>query len=111
VRAATAYQLFRRKFFSAHTLLLLHHRTRTPGKAKLIEYVENVDKWSVGVGGEMRRNPYLRAGFVGYLIILHIWVFGIVVWHAHSFEAEHGDFGSYRHLDQLHGHPKGYKGD
>ena len=82
-------------------------KLKTPGKAKVLRYVENVDNWSVGVGQEMRRNPTLRAGFVFYLLFLHVWALGIVAWHAHSFEVEHGDFGSYRHMEQVKVPPKG----
>ena len=82
-------------------------KLKTPGKAKVLKYVENVDKWSVGIGSEMRANPMLRTGFVFYLLFLHVWAAGIVAWHAHGFEKEHGDFGSYRHMEQVKVIPKG----
>jgi hypothetical protein len=34
-----------------------------------------------------------RAGFIFYLILIHLWSFVILFFHAHSFE-EHGDFGA-----------------
>lgn len=57
----------------------------------------------------LRSNPISRLAVVGYLGMVHLYVLGIIVYWAHNFEAEHGDFGSYRHVEQLHGHPEGWK--
>jgi hypothetical protein len=45
------------------------------------------------IGKYLRRNPLARAGFIFYLIIIHLWSFVILFFHAHSFQ-EHGDFGA-----------------
>lgn len=44
-------------------------------------------------GKYLRRNPLARAGFISYLILIHLWSFVILFFHAHSFD-EHGDFGA-----------------
>jgi hypothetical protein len=44
-------------------------------------------------GKYLRRNPLARAGFIFYLIMIHLWSFVILFFHAHSFQ-EHGDFGA-----------------
>lgn len=45
------------------------------------------------VGRYLRRNPLARAGFLLYLVLIHLWSFVILFFHAHSFQ-EHGDFGA-----------------
>lgn len=44
-------------------------------------------------GKYLRRNPLARAGFIFYLIMIHLWSIVILFFHAHSFQ-EHGDFGA-----------------
>ena len=81
----------------------------TPSKEKISKVIDEVDMWSINTGVFLKRNPLARAAAVLYLIVLHVWVMGILIFHAHNFEVEHGDFGSYRHLDNLHGHPAGWE--
>ena len=46
-------------------------------------------------GKYLRRNPLARAGFIFYLILIHLWSFVILFFHAHSFEEHGGDFGAH----------------
>ncbi len=78
---------------------------RQQGKEKVGEILDTVDSWSIETGTFLRNNPIARLFFLLYLLLLHLWVLGMLVFHAHTFEVEHGDFGSYRHMEQVHGHP------
>jgi hypothetical protein len=49
------------------------------------------------IGNYLRRNPLARGGFALYLLLLHFWTFVVIVFHAHSYESVHGDFGG-KHL-------------
>jgi hypothetical protein len=81
----------------------------TPVTKKLAGVITNVDTWSVEFGYVLKQFPLARLGFLCYLIVLHFYMFTVLAYNVHNFEAEHGDFGSYRHLDQLHGqHNPGY---
>ena len=45
-------------------------------------------------GKYLRRNPLARAGFILYLIMIHLWTFVLLFFHAHSFDTNTGrDFG------------------
>jgi hypothetical protein len=81
---------------------------RTPGKEKIAKVIDELDMWSINTGVFLKRNPLARAALLLYLLVLHVWVIGILIFHAHNFEVVHGDFGSYRHMDNLHGHPEGW---
>lgn len=43
-------------------------------------------------GKYLRKNPIARAGFIFYLILIHLWTFALLFFHAHSFGAERCDF-------------------
>ena len=43
-------------------------------------------------------NPFARAAFVMYLMVLHLWTFVVIFFHAHNFEDIHRDT-----LDMPHG--------
>ncbi|KAG7349339.1 golgin subfamily A member 5 [Nitzschia inconspicua] len=55
--------------------------------------IDAVDSFAVSTGKYLRRNPLARAAFIFYLIVIHLWSFIILFFHAHSFQ-EHGDFGA-----------------
>jgi hypothetical protein len=38
-----------------------------------------------------------RAGFIFYLLLMHLWTFVLLFFHAHSFESDHADFGAVDH--------------
>lgn len=44
------------------------------------------------VGKYLRRNPMSRAGFIVYLILLHMWSFVLLFFHAQNFEVVHGAY-------------------
>jgi len=62
-------------------------------KEKIAKAIDIVDKFSVEAGIYFRYNPLARAGFVLYFILLHLWTFSLIVFHVHSTEPVHGDFG------------------
>jgi len=48
----------------------------------------------VSSGKYLRRNPLARAGFIFYLILIHLWTFVLLFFHAHSFNTiPEGEFG------------------
>ena len=56
--------------------------------------IDSVDSVVVDMGSFLRHEPLARLGLIIYLFILHLWAFCLVLFHAHSFEKEHADFGS-----------------
>lgn len=71
-----------------------NQQAETVGKA-----IDALDSFAVQTGKFLRSNPLARGGFLLYLIVLHIWTFLVLFFHAHSYEPVHGDFGS----QQFHG--------
>jgi hypothetical protein len=63
-------------------------RSEQIGKA-----VDVVDSFAVSTAKYLRKNPMARAGFISYLLLIHLWTFVVLFFHAHSLETEHGDFG------------------
>lgn len=45
-------------------------------------------------GKYLRRNPIARAGFIFYLLLLHLWTFVLLFFHAHSFDTVGDDTGA-----------------
>jgi hypothetical protein len=43
-------------------------------------------------GKYLRRNPMARAGFLAYFLLVHLWTFVLLFFHAHNFETvyDHG---------------------
>ena len=44
-------------------------------------------------GKYLRRNPIARAGFIFYLLLIHLWTFVLLFFHAHSFDTMGDDTG------------------
>jgi hypothetical protein len=40
----------------------------------------------------LHQNPFARGAFLLYIIILHVWTFALLMYHAHSFD--HHNFGN-----------------
>ena len=64
------------------------------GKEQIGKVVDALDSFAVSSGKIMRKNPLARAGFIAYLLLIHIWTFILIFFHAHNFESVHGDFGA-----------------
>jgi len=45
------------------------------------------------LGTYLRRNPIARGLFLLYLMMLHLWTLGLLIFHSHRYEVVHGDFG------------------
>jgi ElaB/YqjD/DUF883 family membrane-anchored ribosome-binding protein len=43
-------------------------------------------------GKFLKYNPLARLLFVAYLLVLHLWTFAVLAFHAHGMESIHGDF-------------------
>ena len=56
-------------------------RTEQLGKV-----VDAVDGFAVTTGKYLRKNPLARAGFIVYLLLIHVWTFVLLFLHAHNFE-------------------------
>jgi hypothetical protein len=64
------------------------------GTEQVAATIDAVDSFLVETGSYMRHEPLARFAFLIYLIILHLWAFCLVLFHAHSFEKEHADLGN-----------------
>jgi len=69
--------------------------------------VDTIDIVAVDLGSYFRSDPFARAFFLFYLMILHLWAFFLVVFHAHGTLEPSSDVGpeqllmhSYRHIEQ-----------
>jgi hypothetical protein len=58
---------------------------------QLAKVVDAVDDFAVTTGKYLRKNPMARAGFILYLLLMHIWTFVLLFHHAHNFETLKGD--------------------
>jgi hypothetical protein len=56
--------------------------------------LDAVDSLLSQSGKVLRSNPVARLFFVAYWLLLHVWTFVAVVFHAHGMEGLHGDFGN-----------------
>ena len=65
---------------------MMLNRSERVGKA-----IDTIDSFSVSTGKYLRANPIARGAFVFYLIILHLWTFIVIFFHAHNFELDHRD--------------------
>lgn len=68
--------------------------------------VDIIDMIAVDLGSYFRSDPFARLFFLIYLIILHLWAFCLIIFHAHRLEPS-PDIGpeqllkhSYRHIEQ-----------
>ena len=58
---------------------------------QLAKVVDAVDDFAVTTGKYLRKNPVARAGFIVYLLLIHVWTFVLLFFHAHNFEALKAD--------------------
>ena len=56
-----------------------------------VKVADAVDQWAMWMGLFLKNNAYARLYFLIYVTVLHLWVFLIVTFQAHSFEEVHGD--------------------
>jgi len=56
---------------------------------KVAKVVDSLDSFSVSTGKYLRGNPVARAAFIFYLLVLHLYTFAIILFHAHNFENIH----------------------
>jgi hypothetical protein len=64
------------------------------GTEQVASTIDAIDSWVVDTGSFLRHEPLARLAFLLYLLLLHLWAFCLVLFHTHSFEKEHADFGS-----------------
>lgn len=77
-------------------------------KENIGKVVDTIDSIAIDTGSRFRSDPIARAFFIVYLIILHLWAFCLVIFHAHvSLEPSSG-MGpeqllkpSYSHIEQV----------
>jgi len=70
---------------SIRTAMLLNS-SRGDRTEKIGEVVDQIDSFAASTGKYLRRNPLARAGFIFYLILIHLWTFVLLSFHAHSFD-------------------------
>eukprot|EP00574_Skeletonema_japonicum_P014533 CAMPEP_0201735464 /NCGR_PEP_ID=MMETSP0593-20130828/37142_1 /ASSEMBLY_ACC=CAM_ASM_000672 /TAXON_ID=267983 /ORGANISM="Skeletonema japonicum, Strain CCMP2506" /LENGTH=760 /DNA_ID=CAMNT_0048229019 /DNA_START=177 /DNA_END=2462 /DNA_ORIENTATION=- len=100
---------------SIRSALGLHHGRLPAGGCQegMAQLLDTVDTISIDLGGHFRHSPISRLAFIAYLVILHMWAFFLIVYHAHAQGTIGGDhYGpeslmhSYRHMEQIpRGHP------
>eukprot|EP00985_Skeletonema_marinoi_P010719 scaffold5033_cov93-Skeletonema_marinoi.AAC.4 len=94
---------------SIRSALGLHHGRLPAGGCQegMAQLLDTVDTISIDLGGHFRHSPISRLAFIGYLAILHMWAFFLIVYHAHAQGTMGGDhYGpesllSYRHMEQI----------
>mmetsp|Transcript_19606 Transcript_19606/g.32118 ORF Transcript_19606/g.32118 Transcript_19606/m.32118 type:complete len:759 (+) Transcript_19606:173-2449(+) len=95
---------------SIRSALGLHHGRLPAGGCQegMAQLLDTVDTISIDLGGHFRHSPISRLAFIGYLFILHMWAFFLIVYHAHAQGTTGGDhYGpeslmhSYRHMEQI----------
>jgi predicted nucleic acid-binding Zn-ribbon protein len=95
---------------SIRSALGLHHGRLPIGGCQegMAQLLDTVDSISIDLGSHFRYSPISRLAFITYLIILHMWAFFLVVFHAHAQGTVGGDhYGpeallhSYRHMEQM----------
>jgi len=59
---------------------------------QVAQTVDALDLWMLETGNIMKHEPLARLGLLVYLLVVHLWCFGLVCFHA--VESEHGDLGS-----------------
>ena len=86
--------LRQRSFGYSNSTTMSNGIARLPQIAKhrsLARAADRLDRWALWMGLFLKNNAYARLYFLIYVSLLHIWVFFIVTFHAHSFEEVHGD--------------------
>ena len=61
-----------------------------PGSAleQVSQTVDQLDTWVLETGDIMRNQPMARLGLAFYMMLVHLWCFGLVFFH--TIESEHG---------------------
>jgi len=59
---------------------------------QVVSTIDALDRWMVDTGRLMRNEPLARLCFLTYLVTIHLWTFGLVIFH--TVETPHGDFGT-----------------
>lgn len=70
---------------SIRTAMLLNSST-SDRTEQIGEVVDQIDSFAASTGRYLKRNPLARAGFIFYLILIHLWTFVLLFFHAHSFD-------------------------
>uniref|UniRef100_A0A448Z5I5 Golgin-84 n=1 Tax=Pseudo-nitzschia multistriata TaxID=183589 RepID=A0A448Z5I5_9STRA len=65
---------------------MLLNSSRGDRAEKIGQVVDQIDSFAASTGKYLRRNPLARAGFIFYLILMHLWTFVLLFFHAHSFD-------------------------
>lgn len=64
----------------------------SPLTRQVVQTVDALDLWMLETGLVLKQEPLARLGLLAYAVILHMWCFGLVMFH--TVESEHGDLGS-----------------
>ncbi|KAL7538839.1 hypothetical protein ACHAXR_008822 [Thalassiosira sp. AJA248-18] len=98
------------KVESIRSALGLHPgRFPTGGWQEMIaSLLDTFDVLAVDLGSHFRHYPMSRLAFIMYMLVLHVWAFFLLVYHAHAQGTGDGDthgpealFNSYRHMEQI----------
>ena len=71
-------------------------------------FIDTVDTLAIEVGSYFRNDAIARGFFLLYLVLIHLWAFALVIFHAHGSLEPPADIGpsqllehSYRHMEQI----------
>jgi hypothetical protein len=64
------------------------------GTERIGKTLDSLDAFLTQSGKFLRYNPLARLLFILYLLLLHLWSFAVLFFHANAFETVHGDFGA-----------------
>ncbi len=72
--------------------------------------IDSIDLATVKTLNVLRSDPFSRLFFIVYLVVLHLWIFCLLAFHAHGTLEPSSNVGpeqllkhSYRHMEQVHG--------
>jgi len=62
-----------------------------------VPFADTQKSLSPVAGKYLRANPMARAAFIMYILMLHLWTFVVIFFHAHNFEDMHRDMADIPH--------------
>lgn len=81
---------------SRNSSLLLRPLSRLPfchARPGLAAAADGLDRLFASALHGLRAYPWVRLAFLGYLLVLHVWAFGLLAFHSQRLEEVHADVG------------------
>jgi hypothetical protein len=55
---------------------------------RVAKAVDTIDTWTLITGRHLKAYPLLRLTFVMYLLLIHLWAFCLLAYHAHTLDLD-----------------------